>query len=45
MVMSLRESLIKKSEELTKELANANDLLDKYNKSTAMLDEQIQTLR
>lgn len=39
MAMSHRESLMKKNEDLTKELANANDILAKYNKSSTMLDE------
>lgn len=39
MAMSLRESFRKKNEELTKEMADANEILAKFNKSTAMIDE------
>lgn len=45
MAMSLRESITKKNEVLTKELVDANELLAKFNKSIAMLDEQIQSQR
>lgn len=45
MAVSLRESLTKKNEELTKELADVNEILAKFNKRTAMLDEHIQSQR
>lgn len=45
MEMSLRETLMKRNEDLTKELVDANEKLAKFNKSSTMLDEQIQSQR
>lgn len=45
MEMFLRESLMKRNEDLTKELVDANEKLAKFNKSSTMLDEQIQSQR
>lgn len=45
MAMSLRETLMKRNEDLIKELVEANEKLDKFNKSSSMLDEQIQSQR
>lgn len=41
MAMSLREILLKKNEDLIKELVDANEILARYNNSSTMLDEQI----
>lgn len=43
--MSLRQTLTKHNEDLTKELTEANGKLEKFNKSFSMLDEQIQSQR
>lgn len=43
MSISLRKSPMKKNEDLTKALADANELLSKFNKSSTMLDEKIQS--
>lgn len=45
MEMSLRETLMKRNEDLTKELPDANEKLAKFNKSSTMIDEQIQSQR
>lgn len=45
MAMSLRENLMKKNKDLTKELVDANKKLAKFNKCSTMLDEQIQSER
>lgn len=45
MEISLRETLMKQNEDLTEELIEANQKLEKFNKSSTMLDEQIQTQR
>lgn len=45
MAMSLRESLMNKNEDLTKELADANEILARFNKSATVRDEQIQSQR
>ncbi|XP_059078096.1 uncharacterized protein LOC131876670 [Cryptomeria japonica] len=45
MAMSLRERLMKKNQDLTKELVDANELLFKFNKRSTILDEKIQSQR
>lgn len=39
MASSLRETLTKKNEDLTRKLTEANGKLEKFNKSSTMLDE------
>lgn len=45
MASSLRETITKHNEDLTRELIEANGNLEKFNKISTMLDEQIQSQR